>query len=126
MRTDLNTDTTKVFARVIDTIPYVSVLVVPFAWAVWAMGTPGNATPEQIETSWWFKGYVALLLYIPAMAICGLGEWASRRWNWPRLKMGIRLFRWTYFLVAIGPIIVLVAAIFIPPLGRLIEMAFFH
>lgn len=121
LSTDQNPHTLNAYLRGIDLIPYVAVLAVPFAWAFWAMGAPGNASSEQLGSSWWFKGYVALLLYVPSMALCGLIELMSRRRNWPGVRIGITLFRWVHFWIAIGPIIVIIAAILIPPLGRLIS-----
>ncbi len=118
---DENPHTLRAYLKGIDLIPYVAVLAVPFAWAFWAMGAPGNVSSEQLDDSWWFKGYVALLLYVPSMALCGFLELISRRRSWPGLRIGIRFVRWVHFAVAIGPIIVIIAAIFIPPLRRLIS-----
>ncbi|MGF9565088.1 hypothetical protein AAIH70_16360 [Neorhizobium sp. BT27B] len=108
-----NPHTLRAYARGIDTIPYVAVLAVPFAWAIWAMGVAGNAPPEEIEQSWMFKGYLATLFYAPSMAVCGVVEWWSRRRDRPRLRIAVRLFRWAHFLVAMGPIIVLFASVFL-------------
>jgi hypothetical protein len=121
MPDDNNPHTLRAYADGIDLIPYVAVLAVPFAWAFWALGVPGGSSPEAIEDSWWFKGYLAVLFYVPSMAICGVVEWECRRRNWSRVRACVRLFRWAHFLVVMGPIIVLMAAIFIPPVGRLIS-----
>lgn len=120
MKTDDNPHTLKAYARGLDLIPYVAVLAVPFAWAFWAMGVPGQSNPEAIESSWWFKGYLAVLLYAPSMAICAIVEWQCRRWNWSHVRACVGFFRWAHFLVVMGPIVVLAVAIFIPPFGRLI------
>lgn len=109
-RTDENPHTLRAYLKGIDLIPYVAVLALPFAWAMWAMGVPGDATPEELGASWWFRGYLAMLLYLPSIAACGLAEWVSRRRQWPRFRVGVRLFRWLHFLVVFGPIILLIAA----------------
>lgn len=103
----------RAYARGIDTIPYVAVIAAPFAWAFWAMGIAGNATPEEIESSWMFKGYLATLLYVPSMAVCGLVDWVSRLRNWSIVPQLARVFRWAHFLVAMGPIIVFLVTIYI-------------
>lgn len=108
-----NPHTLRAYVRGIDMIPYVAVLGVPVAWAFWAMGVAGNATPEEIENSWMFKGYLATLLYAPSMAVCGLLDWVSRRRDWSIVPKVVRAFRWAHFLAAMGPIIVLLISIFV-------------
>lgn len=108
-----NPHTLRAYAKGVDTIPYLAVLAVPFAWAFWAMGVAGNATPEEIESSLMFKGYLATLLYVPSMAVCGLVDWYSRRRKWSVVPKIARVFRWAHFLAAMGPIIVLLMSIFI-------------
>lgn len=117
---DPSPHTLRAYARGIDTIPYVALLALPFAWAFWAMGAPGNAAPDEIAGSWWFAGYLAFLAYAPSMAVCALGERLTRRWGWPRVRIAIRLVRWAHFAVALGPIILLLAAVVLPPLGRML------
>lgn len=77
------------------------------------VGVAGNAPPEEIEQLWMFKGYLATLFYAPSMAVCGGVEWWSLKRDKPRLRIAVRLFRWAHFLVAMGPIIVLFASVFL-------------
>lgn len=120
MPADNSPHTLGAYLKGLDLVPYVAVLALPFAWAFWAMGVPGEGTPEQIEASWWFKGYVAVLLYAPSMAICWAIEWKVSRREWPGLRFAVAIFRWAHFLIVMGPLIILMAAIFVPPFGRLI------
>ncbi len=106
-------------ARGLDLLPFVAVFALPFAWAFWAMGTPSDLTATQIEASWWFKGYLAVLLYAPAMALLWIGARLARRWHRPGVAVMLRLVRWALFLVVYGPILFFIAAAFVPGLRRL-------
>ncbi|ALN75015.1 MULTISPECIES: hypothetical protein [unclassified Aureimonas] len=101
-------DLLRELGQVLNLVPYLAILATPFGFAVWVMGLGGNATMEEIEASWWFKGYLAMILFIPSMAVCALLEWWSRRRGWMRVRAGVRIFRWTHFLAAFGPIVVLI------------------
>ncbi|WP_279479129.1 hypothetical protein [Aureimonas sp. SK2] len=105
--------------RGLDLLPGFAVLALPFAWAFWALGTPGDLSPSELEASWWFRGYVALLLYAPAMALLWLAGRLARRWGRPGLLVVLRLLRWSLFLVVFGPILLFAAAV-CPPLARLL------
>ena len=68
--------------RGLDLLPGFAVLALPFAWAFWALGIPGDLSPSELEASWWFRGYVALLLYAPAMALLWLAGCLELAWAW--------------------------------------------
>ncbi|WP_338664089.1 hypothetical protein VQH23_02765 [Pararoseomonas sp. SCSIO 73927] len=106
------------FLRAVDLIPYLAVLAVPLAWAAWVMGLGGNATREEVEASLWLKGYLATLLFVPAMIACGVLEWLTHRFVWPRARIAIRLFRWVHVLIVFGPVIAFAALLALPASWR--------
>ena len=113
-------DAVRSLGAALDLVPYLAILATPFVWAIWIMGLAGNATMEEIEASWWFKGYLAILFFIPSMALCALLErWSGRR-EWRRMRIGVRVFRWAHFLAAFGPVVALFVALLLPPSWQLL------
>lgn len=103
------------FGAALDLVPYIAVLAWPLAWFAWAMGAGGNVTAEEVEASWWFKGYVAMLLFVPSMLVCGIIEWRARRRGLWLVRPAVRVFRWVHTFVAFGPILAFAAYLALPP-----------
>lgn len=110
----------RALGRGLDLLPGFAVLALPFAFAFWTLGTPGDGSAAEIEASWWFRGYVALLLYAPAMALFWIAGRLAQRWDLPWVAVVLRVLRWALFLLVFGPLLLFLAATFVPPLARLV------